>query len=169
MTATHWEIGRRVIEYEQGGSERARYGEGMLTRLSEDLGHRFGRGFSLTNLKQFRKFFLLYRDIEKGQTDSDQFAHLSYPRNGQTVSDLLKPGLPMNATPPGAQVLVRRFPLPWSHYVQLSVICARTLGPPRRESVRRRDPVHVVPDVRRPGCYNESETNRRSNQRALIG
>jgi len=91
----------------------------MLKTLSEDLGHRFGRGFSLTNLKQFRKFFLLYRDIDKGQTDSDQFAHLSYSRKGQTVSDLLKPGLPMNATPLGAQVLARRFPLPWSHYVQL--------------------------------------------------
>jgi hypothetical protein len=99
MAATHWEIGRRVIEYEQGGSDRAGYGEGMLKRLSEDLGGRFGRGFSLTNLKQFRKFFLLYRDIEKGQTVSDQFGPLSYLRKGQTVSDLLKLGLPMNATP----------------------------------------------------------------------
>jgi len=54
MTATHWEIGRRVIEYEQGGSERARYGEAMLKRLSDDLGRRFGRGFSLSATGRLR-------------------------------------------------------------------------------------------------------------------
>jgi predicted nuclease of restriction endonuclease-like (RecB) superfamily len=88
-------------------------------RLSEDLGRRFGRGFSLTNLKQFRKFFLLYRDFEIGQTTSDQFAQVAYSRKGQTVSDLSSPGPPMNSTSLGFRVPARPLPLPWSHYVQV--------------------------------------------------
>ena len=64
LTAAYWEMGRRVIEFEQGGSERATYGEGLLKRLSRDLVLRFGRGFSLTNFKQFREFYLLYSDVE---------------------------------------------------------------------------------------------------------
>jgi hypothetical protein len=51
MTVTYWEIGRRVVEFEQGGEERAAYGIGQLLRLSEDLSQRFGRGFSVDNLE----------------------------------------------------------------------------------------------------------------------
>jgi hypothetical protein len=58
MTATYWEIGRRIVEFEQGGKERAAYGEGLLARLSEDLISRFGRGFGVDNLQRFRAFFL---------------------------------------------------------------------------------------------------------------
>jgi predicted nuclease of restriction endonuclease-like (RecB) superfamily len=119
MTATYWEMGRRVIEYEQGGSERARYGAGMLRRLSDDLTRRFGRGFSLTNLKQFRKFFLLYGDIEGEQTSSGRSARRSSPQKGQTASDQLNLATPGSDPPPSIETLARRFPLPWSHYVRL--------------------------------------------------
>ena len=95
MTATYWELGRRIVRFEQRGEERAAYGEGMLTRLAADLSRRFGRGFSLTNLKQFRTFFLTFRHLEKGQTVSDQF-------DPATFKDL-----------------AGRFPLSWSHYVSL--------------------------------------------------
>jgi hypothetical protein len=44
MTATYWELGRRIVEVEQGGSQRAGYGEELLERLSADLTKRFGRG-----------------------------------------------------------------------------------------------------------------------------
>ena len=44
MTATYWEIGRRIVEYEQGGAERAEYGDQLLIRLSRDLTARFGIG-----------------------------------------------------------------------------------------------------------------------------
>ena len=50
VTATYWEIGRRIVEIEQKGEERAEYGESLLRRLSEDLTKRFGRGFSERNL-----------------------------------------------------------------------------------------------------------------------
>ena len=45
MTATYWELGRRIVELEQGGKGRADYGEELLKRMSADLTPRFGRGF----------------------------------------------------------------------------------------------------------------------------
>ncbi len=60
MTATYWEIGRRIIEFEQGGQRRAAYGKALLAKLSEDLTRRFGRGFSVDNLERARAFFLAY-------------------------------------------------------------------------------------------------------------
>jgi hypothetical protein len=43
ITATYWEVGRRVVEFEQGGENRAAYGQALLVRLSGDLTKRFGR------------------------------------------------------------------------------------------------------------------------------
>lgn len=58
MTASYWEIGRRIVEFEQGGQDRAAYGQALLKRLSVDLTTRFGRGFSERNLEQMRLFYL---------------------------------------------------------------------------------------------------------------
>ena len=58
MTATYWEIGRRIVEFEQQGQDRAGYGEGLIRRLSDDLAPRFGRGFGVSNLAQMRTFYL---------------------------------------------------------------------------------------------------------------
>ena len=63
MTATYWEIGRRVVEYEQGGKVRAGYGEALVERLARDLTRRFGRGFGRRNLFQMRSFYLAYPQI----------------------------------------------------------------------------------------------------------
>src|ERR1700688_639511 len=60
MTATYWEIGRRIVEFEQQGATRAGYGEQILAKLSQDLTKRFGRGFGVDNLQRFRSFFLSY-------------------------------------------------------------------------------------------------------------
>jgi hypothetical protein len=54
MTATYWEIGRRIVEFEQGGADRAAYGDVLVERLAKDLTQRFGRGFSRQNLGQMR-------------------------------------------------------------------------------------------------------------------
>jgi len=59
MTATYWEIGRRIVEYEQGGKARAEYGKALLERLASDLTTRFGRGFPYPNLNRFRQFYRL--------------------------------------------------------------------------------------------------------------
>ena len=65
MTATYWEIGRRIVEFEQGGEARAEYGEAMLKRLADDLTQSFGRGFSERNLQYMRRF---YREWPISQT-----------------------------------------------------------------------------------------------------
>ena len=57
MTATYWEIGRRIAEQEQRGEKRAQYGKALLRRLAEDLTPRFGRGFSERNLLAMREFY----------------------------------------------------------------------------------------------------------------
>ena len=57
MTATYWEIGRRIVEYEQAGARRAEYGAELLERLSADLTRRFGKGFSVDNLERMRLFW----------------------------------------------------------------------------------------------------------------
>jgi hypothetical protein len=58
MTATYWEVGRRIVEHEQGGKARAEYGEELLARLSVDLTTRYGRGFSRPGLQRMRSFYL---------------------------------------------------------------------------------------------------------------
>ena len=50
MTFTYWEVGRRIVEFEQGGEKRAEYGQELLERLAGDLTAEFGRGFSPRNL-----------------------------------------------------------------------------------------------------------------------
>jgi len=71
MTAAYWEIGRRIVECEQEGANRAAYGDELMLRLSADLGSRFGRGFSRQNLQQMRNFYLFWPEIH--QTVSGKF------------------------------------------------------------------------------------------------
>ncbi len=70
MTATYWEIGRRVVESEQAGRHRAGYGEALLKRLSDDLTSRFGRGFSPDNIENMRRFYLAFEVVEISETAS---------------------------------------------------------------------------------------------------
>ena len=58
LTATYWQIGRRIVEHEQDGAHRAGYGEALLRRLAEDLTRKLGRGFSERNIEQMRLFYL---------------------------------------------------------------------------------------------------------------
>ncbi|MCC5850971.1 MAG: DUF1016 family protein [Verrucomicrobia bacterium] len=60
ITETYWQIGRDIVEFEQGGQVRAEYGKALLTRLSRDLSLRHGKGFSRSNLTRFRQFYLTY-------------------------------------------------------------------------------------------------------------
>src|ERR1700694_3101836 len=62
MTASYWEIGRRIVQFEQVGAERAEYGEAWLSQLAVDLTRQFGRGFSQPNLWKMRAFYLAWPD-----------------------------------------------------------------------------------------------------------
>lgn len=118
MTASYWEIGRRIVEFEQGGQERAAYGDALIERLAFDLGSRFGRGFSRQNLQQMRLFYLAWSPEHMAQTAS---AKLPVPNIRQTLSGEFA------ASPlPGTRrqsidlvTLAQAFPLPWSAYVRL--------------------------------------------------
>lgn len=102
MTATYWEVGRRIVEHEQGGRERAQYGEALLEHLSAELSRRFGRGFSIRNLRQMREFYLSYPPTKIRQTVSAELE--SRNRRGE------KPPL---------KNLMQALPLSWSHYTLL--------------------------------------------------
>jgi predicted nuclease of restriction endonuclease-like (RecB) superfamily len=62
MAETYWRIGRRIVEQEQQGNERADYGDYLLTNLSRHLNALFGKGFSYANLRNFRQFYLRFPD-----------------------------------------------------------------------------------------------------------
>lgn len=68
MTAAYWMIGRRIVEQEQQGGTRARYGKFLLKRLSEDLTRRFGKGFSVDNLELMRAFYAAYPSSKISET-----------------------------------------------------------------------------------------------------
>lgn len=103
MVYAYYEIGRMIVEEEQHGANRAAYGKQLLKELSAYLTDIFGKGFSTTNLKQMRQFYLTYVNDQISQTLSDQFETLPtaskpYP-GGQTafvvfppVRDVLLPG-----------------------------------------------------------------------------
>lgn len=74
MTTTYFLIGKRIVEEEQGGEKRAEYGKSLIKNLSIRLTESYGKGFSETNLKQMKSFYLAYK---KRQTLSDEFK-LSY-------------------------------------------------------------------------------------------
>lgn len=95
MVYAYFEIGRLIIEEEQNGEHRAVYGKYVIPELSKYLTTHIGRGFSVTNLKQMRKFYQVYAEDQIGQTLSDQFSNLPTVSTG------------------------RKFPLSWSHYLKL--------------------------------------------------
>ena len=70
MTQTYWEIGRRIVEEEQQGQALARYGAMLIKTLSQELTQEFGKGFSVDNLKNMRRF---YQCFPKSETASHQF------------------------------------------------------------------------------------------------
>ncbi len=66
MVLAYWQIGCRIVEEEQQGQSRANYGEQLLKELSRGLSAELGKGFSYANLKNFRQFYLLFPNLEKG-------------------------------------------------------------------------------------------------------
>ncbi len=108
---TNYEIGRRIVEQEQEGADRAAYGKQILRELAERLTIDFGHGFSRSNLEYMRRFYLVYpgRARQISQTLSGELNVLfSTSLKSQTVSGILKDA-----------ESVGTFTLSWSHYVFL--------------------------------------------------
>lgn len=92
LVYTYFEIGRKIVEEEQNGKERADYGKQLLKQLSERLTTEFGRGYSVDNLERVRKFYKVY----------------SISETVSRKSEIIK-----------TQSLISKFNLSWSHYVFL--------------------------------------------------
>ncbi len=112
MVQAYWLIGARIVEVEQAGESRAVYGDRLIKGLARRLKWRFKRGFSFSNLKLMRQFFLCYPNgstlgfeggYKKGQTVSGLFGH------AQQGGDIPKK-FPHHPFPPN---------LSWSHYLIL--------------------------------------------------
>ncbi|RKT98897.1 DUF1016 domain-containing protein [Burkholderia sp. Nafp2/4-1b] len=108
MTATYWQIGRRIVESEQGGEARAAYGHALLHRLSADLTRRFGRGFGVDNLELMRLFYQSYSPT----TISESPIRKSAATDPATKS--VSPTRNFSL-----QELTESFPLSWTHYAHL--------------------------------------------------
>lgn len=126
MVLTYFEIGRMIVEEEQDGKERADYGKQILKELSKVLTKEFGKGFSSTNLKQMRQFYLIY---SIGQTPSDEsenaksltVTRISEKANQQTLSAGSKISQPSSAESENdiSETTSWNFNLSWSHYLKL--------------------------------------------------
>ena len=75
MVEAYWEIGRRIVEEEQRGKERAEYGKEIVKNLSKELTEEFGKGFSRRTLWEMRKLYVYFSDYEKVRT---LFAQLTW-------------------------------------------------------------------------------------------
>ena len=136
LTATYWEIGRRIVEFAQQGEARAEYGDEVLGKLSRDLTKKFGRGFAHDNLQRMRLFYqawpveTIYATLSRKslelkivQAASEKFL---LAEKSQTLS--AESGKPIYATVSRKseidtelylEALCHAFPLSWSHYVRL--------------------------------------------------
>ena len=95
MVYAYFEIGKMIVEEEQHGANRAAYGARLLKELSAYLTGKYGKGFSVGNLKNIRQFYRVYANDQIGETVFSQFNNLPAVSTG------------------------RRFFLSWSHYLKL--------------------------------------------------
>ena len=115
MTAAYWLIGRRIVEFEQSGEERAEYGAALIEKLAEDLTGQFGRGFSLRNIYNMRLFYLAHPTDKILQTPSAELVSPHRRRILQTPSAKFE----TSSVDVSLDDLLTAFPLPWSAYVRL--------------------------------------------------
>lgn len=85
LVQTYWQIGYYIVEYEQGGSEKAEYGSQLFDRLSKDLTGAYGKGFGRSNLFYMRKLYLSY---QKSGTLSHKLTWSHYYEILKSDSDL---------------------------------------------------------------------------------
>jgi len=131
LVVRNWLFGWYIVEFENGGADRAElYGKNLLKNLSKSLENKGLKGVSVTNLKLCRSFYIIYRQI--GQTLSDQ-SRLDFFNIGQTLSvesfsssfsktisrELVKDGTSSFEI---WQTLSTKFSLSWSHYVVLLTV-----------------------------------------------
>lgn len=112
LVERNWRIGQRIVEEEQNGASRAEYGKHVIEVASAALTKEFGKGFSETNIMNFKKFYLKFKELTIPQTLSEEFKKQKH----QTLSDESSL-LPQKGQTQPAQFELRL--LSWSHYERL--------------------------------------------------
>lgn len=112
LVERNWRIGQRIVEEEQNGASRAEYGKHVIEVASAALIKEFGKGFSETNIMNFKKFYLKFKELTIPQTLSEEFKKQKH----QTLSDESSL-LPQKGQTQSTQSELRL--LPWSHYERL--------------------------------------------------
>lgn len=112
LVERNWRIGQRIVEQEQNGASRAEYGKHVIEVASAALTEEFGKGFSYTNIANYKRFYLTFNDLQILQTVSEEF------------NNPIQQTLPAKSSAPykedkaaSAQSELRL--LPWSHYERL--------------------------------------------------
>jgi predicted nuclease of restriction endonuclease-like (RecB) superfamily len=133
MTATYWEVGRRIVEHEQAGEKRAEYGEELVRRFALDLTERFGRGFGFSQVKMMRQFYQTFSDahaakslilessVEKSGIGQSENPESALAPIGQSVIGQFseRSSVKLSRALERLGQVARAFPLPWTHYVRL--------------------------------------------------
>ena len=138
MTATYWEVGRRIVEHEQAGEKRAEYGEELVRRFALDLTERFGRGFGFSQVKMMRQFYQTFPDahavkavILQSTVEKSGIGQSVIGQSGNSESSLAPIGqsvigqfserssIKLSRAIERLGQIARAFPLPWTHYVRL--------------------------------------------------
>lgn len=124
QVVTNFEIGRRIVEYEQEGEERAEYGKELLKSLAHNLTNEFGRGFSKTNLEYMRRFFLTYQDrkaviaqMVSGQLPPEKKTQTASGQLQQSQKDRTTSADPVSSKK--MKTPFAQFTLSWSQYIFL--------------------------------------------------
>jgi predicted nuclease of restriction endonuclease-like (RecB) superfamily len=115
---TNFEIGRRIVEHEQKGAQRAKYGTGLLNVLSTRLTEEFGKGFSRSNLQSMRSFFLLWEHRVPRIRQQPTGKLMIGSKRQQAADKSASQGLVQKS----AKQLATPFTLSWTHYVLLLAI-----------------------------------------------
>ena len=124
MTATYWQAGRHIVEFEQAGQYRAGYGQQLLDKLSSDLNKRFGRGFSVDHLELMRLFYTSYSPAQIFETATRNLP----PAAAADISESVIRKSSAALVPINSESVLRKFtfmewskvfPLSWTHYVHL--------------------------------------------------
>lgn len=116
QVSMNYAIGQRIVEHEQQGEQRAAYGQRVLSSLAEALTAEFGRGFSATNLRSMRQFYLVYSP--KVELDAHSLFSLSPIQQTASGELAVSVGLPSIQQTPSAKSSPFA-PISWSHFVEL--------------------------------------------------
>lgn len=115
QVTSNWLLGWRIVEQEQQGKNRAEYGAYIIKLASEVLTAEFGKGYSETNIKSFRKFYLTFSDLEIGQAVPAQLKKMIQQTPSATSEKGQTPSAQSNIQK--GQALPAQ--LSWTHYERL--------------------------------------------------